>query len=98
MDHSDDITIIWYLLDDISKHGYSLRLIQALDTHPATLDLLVITQGTRGRFPNAGPRGIEGVLQDDLKEILKPGEHEEKVRKVLLQEFGRWTHERVPHN
>ena len=99
-DHSQDITIMWYLLGDFHERGYSdrLQLTQAQDTDPATLDLLVITQGSLGQFLNVGPAGIEEVVQDDLKDTLKPGENEKKVRKVLLREFGRWTHDYAPCN
>ena len=90
-DHSQDISIMCYLLDDIRKQGYSNRLLltQAQDTDPAALDLLVITQSACGDFLNTGPAGVEEVLQDDLKDMLKPGEQEEKTHEVLLKKFSK---------
>ena len=46
------------------------------------MDLLLITQMVRGNFLNIGP---EEVVQADLKDILKLGEHESRAREVLLQ-------------
>lgn len=40
---------------------------------------------------NIGPPGVEEILQDDLKEILKPGDREDEARDLIFRELGRWT-------
>ena len=51
------------------------------------LNILFPAQQIRGDFLNIGPPGEE-VIQDDLKDVLKPGKQEERVRQVLLDMFG----------
>ena len=48
----------------------------------------LIIQWSSGRFVNIGPDGVEEVLQDNLKNILKPREREDEACKVVLKEFG----------
>ena len=56
---------------------------------------MVITQVAKGPFKNHTPKEAE-VVQDSLKDLLKPGEVEEKARELILQVFGRWMHDCVP--
>ena len=51
-------------------------------------DTLLVTQWTSGSFVNVGPPGVEEILQDDLKEILKPGAREEEAREIVFRELG----------
>ena len=51
---------------------------------------MFVTRRATGRFLNIGPAGIEEVLQDNLKNLLQPGEVEDNAREVVLKEFGGW--------
>ena len=94
-DRSADLTIAMHLTDAILERGYS-NDIQYVQTRNATgLDLLIVTQWRRGEFLNTGPEGEEEILQDDLKDLLKPEKEDEEARKVLFREFGKWTYNRV---
>ena len=86
--HSQDLTIFAYLMDVLDDHGYdvcNLKIVEGQD--PMEFNVLIITQRIHGKFLNVGPPGEE-VLQDDLKDILKPGELEKKVNAVLLEALG----------
>ena len=89
--HSQDLKILMQLMGDLWDRGYvdNLMLVQSKDTDDAALDLLVVTKTRIGKFRNTGPLGVEEVVQEDLKNIFKPGRCEKKWIKVLSQEFGR---------
>lgn len=91
-DHSQDLTVCQYLGKAIEERDlpYDVKLAQRRDV--PWYDFMLVTKWTRGRFMNVGPPGVEEVLQDDLKDLLKAGELEDNARGVLLREFGRWTH------
>jgi len=52
-------------------------------------NFLLVTQQIHGQFKNLGPEGEEKVLQDDLKDILIPGEEEDLAHKLFLKDFHR---------
>lgn len=41
---------------------------------------------------NVGPSEVEEILQDDLKELLKPGALEDEARDIIFRDLGRWTY------
>ena len=66
---------------------YDIRLAQRRDV--AWYDFLLVTRTINGRFVNVGLAGLEEVLQDNLKGILKPDKIETEAREVITREFGR---------
>ena len=90
-DHSQDLRILKKLLKDMRDRGYpdNLELVQSKESDDAALDLLVVTKTRVGKFRNTGPPRVEEVVQEDLKNIFKPGRCEKKWIKMLSQEFGR---------
>lgn len=88
-DHSEDLNILWYMENYIHERVFSnsIDLVQCQDASP--FDFLLVTQRAYGQFLNTGPPWVEEVLQDDLKDTLKPGVEEERARAVLRREFGR---------
>ena len=88
-DHSEDLTVRMYLAEAIRNgdHPYDAELAQRRDV--PWYDFLLVTQWTSGRFVNIGPDGVEEVLQDDLKNVLKSGELEDMARKVAFRDFGK---------
>ena len=80
-------------MNGMRAKGYydNLELVQSRETDDATLDILVKTKIKVGRFYNTGPPGIEEVVQEDLKNIFKPGRLEKKWIKILSKDFGRRT-------
>jgi len=91
-DHSQDLSIPWYLSQVIHDHSYPYDIEQVRPQGARLYDTLLVTQWAGGNFVNAGPPGVEEVLQDNLKEILKPGPREDEAREIIFQELGRWTH------
>lgn len=67
-------------------YPYDAKLMQHRDV--PWFDFLLVMQWSSGRFVNIGPDGVEEVLQDNLKNILKPREREDEACKVVLKEFG----------
>ena len=61
------------------------------------MDLLFVTQRLYGQFLNVGSAGEE-VVQEDLKDVFKPGKQDREVHEILLQELGWWTHNCVSCN
>ena len=78
-------------MDGMKDRGYfdNLELVQGRETDDAALDILVVTKTRHGKFQNTGPPGIDEVVQEDLKNIFKPGRSEMKWTKILFREFGR---------
>ena len=90
-DHSEDLTIFYHLEDAIYEHGFACDLDLIRRQGIPWFDFLLTTQITDGPFLNIGPPGVEEVLQDDLKYILRPGELEDTAREKALRELGRRT-------
>ena len=89
---SVDLTIFSKMLVPIQQHGYDIVLVAGPDTKPGVNDILLITRRVHGEFLHTGwnvQDQMHEVVQDDLKDILKPGEAEDRVRDVLSQNFGR---------
>ena len=99
-DGSLDLTVFAYMVDVIDERGYpyDIRLVRDPNADPGTLDFLLVTQNIRGEFRVAGQEEACEVLQDEWKDILKPGKAEEKAHAVLLEGFGRWTKCFVSYN
>ena len=96
-DHSEDLTILWHLAGAARRHGYPLgNLVPVLRQDEHVYEFMWITQRVRGEFRNTGPSEIY-VLQDDLKDVVQPGEKEETARGLLFDEFGRWIHVCTSH-
>ena len=89
-DHSQDLTVTMRLEMALNELGYNWEIEFAQHHDDDNHDLMLVTQRIHGRFRNLGPEGEEEVLQDDLKDILKPGIEEDVARKVLLQYFRGW--------
>ena len=89
--HCQDLAILSHLRKDMrcSGHFDNLELVQSRETDDAALDILVITKRRSGKFQNTGPIGVEEVVQEDLRNIFKPGRSEMKWTRKLFQEFGR---------
>ena len=87
-----------YLDEVIHERGYpnDIDLIQRRDA--TWYNFLLVTRGIQGPFLNVGPAGVEEVLQDGLRDMLKPGEQEERARKMILRELGRWIRDRAFRN
>ena len=78
------------LEDTFHLHGYPFNVEFTMNQGIENCDLLLVTQQTTGSLLNLGPEGEEEVLQDDLRDILKPGEWEDEARRKLFEGFGRW--------
>lgn len=87
-DHSEDLTIPWYLSDAIEDRDYPYDL-ELVRPQGSEYEMMLVTQWAGGPFVNIGPPGEEEVLQGDLKEILKPGAREDEARDTVLQGLGR---------
>lgn len=74
-DYSDNLTIMWDLMDIGSDHDDSDNVIAIPSQDESVVDFMFVTQSARGPF-----RG--------LKDIMKPGEKEEEVRELLSREIG----------
>lgn len=90
-DHSEDLTATSCLEEALQELGYDWEMEFAQNHDHQNHDLLLVTQRIHGRFMNKGPEGVEEVLQNDLKGILKRGKQEDVARRVLLQDFRRWS-------
>jgi len=87
-----DLTIFYHMLTPAYDYGCKILLVVGQDTEPGVADTLFITKTVRGEFLHTGWTGPEGpyeVIQDDLKNIYKPGEVEDKLSKVISKDFGR---------
>ena len=71
-DHSEDLTIPFYLADAIEAHDYPYDIELVRPQGSKWLETMLVTQWAGGPFVNTGPLGVEEILQGDLKEILKP--------------------------
>ena len=89
-DHSQDLTATVRLEEAINERGYNWEM-EFAQSGNRNYDLLLVTQRIHGHFMNLGPEGEEEVLQDNLKDILKPGEEEDVARRVLLKDFRGWS-------
>ena len=85
--HSTDLTILARLVQILDANHYSCDVTIVQGQDPMELNILFPTQQIRGDFLNIGPPGEE-VIQDNLKDVLKPGQQEERIRQVLLDMFG----------
>lgn len=90
-DHREDLSVLVNLDKDLTERGLPYDIEFAHRTDVRWNDFLLVTQWISGPFTNLGVPGSSEVTQDDLKDILKPGEEEEEARKVILREYGRWT-------
>ena len=90
-DHSKDLSILADFHMDLVKLDlpYGIEFTYRADVQ--WNDFFLVTQWTPGPFMNHGVPGSEEVIQDDLKDILKPEKEEEEAREVILHEFGEWT-------
>jgi hypothetical protein len=90
-DHSVDFTILMYMVQDIEKYGLDtdLRLVQAQDSDPSAMDLLIVTKRICGEFINSGPAGVEEILEESIKNKLEPADDERNAIDALLEVLGR---------
>ena len=79
------------MLEFIEEHDYpyDIRLVSCWD--PEASYFLLTTQTVCGEF-RKDEANLNGVAEvpDGLKDILKPGEAEERARKAFFKDFGRW--------
>ena len=88
-DHSEDLTIVVALEDAIQDRGRDWHVEFAPSRGGQDHDFLLVTQRIRGGFINLGPVGEEEVVQDDLKDLLKPGPQEDAAREMLSKHLSR---------
>ena len=94
-DHSEDLSIPSELETTIQELGYPAEVEFAPRQVTGESDFVVVTQVAHGLFENFTPQELE-VVQDNLKDMLKPGEREEKAREIIFQVYGRRMHGCVP--
>ena len=78
-----------HLQNVLDETGYPNEIELAQRRGVSWYGFLFVTQRARGRFVNVRPGGIEEVLQDDLKDKVKPGKLEDAARKRVFEELGK---------
>ena len=90
-DHSEDLSIPWYLPDAIEAHNYPYDIEQVQPQDVVWCETLLITQWANGPFLNIGPPGVEEILQDNLKGVIKHGAREDEAHDTVFQGLGGQT-------